>query len=64
MLFLIKHSLVRKKKLTVRFRDAAASSFVAKVQGEIFANFHPFAVKRHSNMLTGLFERILYEQSP
>jgi hypothetical protein len=45
--------------------DATASSFVAKVQGRVFANFR--AIKRHSymtNWLFGLPGRILYEHSP
>jgi hypothetical protein len=40
---------------TVRCRDATASSFVAKVRGEVFAHFHAFAVKLHSSMRNGLF---------
>jgi hypothetical protein len=51
----------------VHFRDAAASSFVAKVWGEVFAHFPPITIKRHSstqNWLFGLTERILYEHSP
>jgi hypothetical protein len=34
----------------VRCHDAAVSSFVAKVRGEVFLYFHAVAVKRHSNM--------------
>jgi hypothetical protein len=34
----------------VRFRDATATSFVAKVRGEVFAHFHAVAIKRHSSM--------------
>jgi hypothetical protein len=34
----------------VSCRDATASSFVAKVQGEAFAHFHSFASERHSSM--------------
>jgi hypothetical protein len=30
--------------------DVTASSFVAKVRGEVFAHFHAVAVKRHSSM--------------
>jgi hypothetical protein len=33
---------------TMRSPDATASSFVAKVRGEVFAHFHAVAVKRHS----------------
>jgi hypothetical protein len=31
-------------------RDATASSLVAKVRGEVFADFHAVAAKRHSSM--------------
>jgi hypothetical protein len=34
----------------VRCRDATASSFVDKVQGEVFARFHAVAVKCHSSV--------------
>jgi hypothetical protein len=34
----------------VRCRDATASSFVAKVLGEVIAHFHAVAVNRHSSM--------------
>jgi hypothetical protein len=47
--------------------DATASSFVAKVGGEVFTHFHAVVMKRHSSMwnwLFGLSEQILYEQSP
>jgi hypothetical protein len=46
----------------VQCHDAAASSFVAKVQGEVFAHFHLVIVKRHNSMrssLLGLPEQIL-----
>jgi hypothetical protein len=42
-----------------------ASSFVAKLRGEVFANFHAVTVKRHSSMrnrLFGLPALILCEQ--
>jgi hypothetical protein len=44
---------------------AIASSFVAKVRGEVFARFHPVAVKhsRMRNWLFGLPGRIICEQS-
>jgi hypothetical protein len=45
--------------------DETASSFVAKVRGEVFAHFHAVAVRRNSNMrnwLFGLQGRILCEQ--
>jgi hypothetical protein len=56
----------RKCKMSC-YRDATASSFVAKVRCEVFANFHAVAVKRHSSMRNWLFDlpgRILYKQSP
>jgi hypothetical protein len=40
MLFLVKNFLVKKEVETVRCRDARASSFVAKVRGEVFSHFH------------------------
>jgi hypothetical protein len=40
----------RRKCDTVRCRDATASSFVAKVRGEVFAHFHALAVKRLNGM--------------
>jgi hypothetical protein len=52
---------------TVRWSEATASFFIAKVWGEAFAHFHEVAVKRHSTMcnwLFGLPGRILSEQSP
>jgi hypothetical protein len=36
----------------MRCRDATASSFVAKVQDEVFAHFHAVTVKRHSSICT------------
>jgi hypothetical protein len=48
-------------------RDATASPFVTKFQGEVFIHFHAVAVKRHSsirNWLFGLPGGILCEQSP
>jgi hypothetical protein len=46
--------------------DATASSFFAKVRGEVFAHFHAVTVKRHSSMrnwFLGLPGRMLYRQS-
>jgi hypothetical protein len=41
-----KNSLVKKRKCEIlRCRDATASSFVTKVQSEVFARFHAVAVK-------------------
>jgi hypothetical protein len=51
----------------MRCLDAVASSFVAKVLGEVFTQFHAVAIKRDSNIrnwLLDLPERILCEQSP
>jgi hypothetical protein len=39
----------------VRCCDATPSYFVAKVRGEVFANFHAVAVRRKSNMRNWLF---------
>jgi hypothetical protein len=50
-----KKSLVKRKCETVCYHDATASSFVAKVQGEDFANFHAVAIKRQSSMRNQLF---------
>jgi hypothetical protein len=50
----------------VRCRDATASSFIAKVRGEVFEYFHAVAVKRNNSMRNSLFglpRPILYEQS-
>jgi hypothetical protein len=50
----------------VRCRDAKSSSFVAKVQVEVFAYFKAVAVKPRSSMRNELFDlpgRILCEQS-
>jgi hypothetical protein len=44
MLFLVRNSLVKRKYVKVRC-DATASSFVAKVRGEVLARFHTVAVK-------------------
>jgi hypothetical protein len=47
--------------------DATASSFVAKIQGKVFAHFHTVTVRHHSSMrnwLFGLPGRIVCEQSP
>jgi hypothetical protein len=57
----------KKKCEKVRRHDATASSFVAKVRGEVFAHFHAVAVKLHNSMRNGLFglpRWILCEQSP
>jgi hypothetical protein len=39
---------LKRKRETVRCRDATASAFVAKVRGEVFENFHAVVAKRHS----------------
>jgi hypothetical protein len=47
-------------------RHATTNSFVAKVQGEVFAHFHELTTKHHSSMqnwLFGLLGQILCEQS-
>jgi hypothetical protein len=46
MLFLAKNSVVKKKRETVRCRDATASFLWPKFPSEIFAHFHAVAVKR------------------
>jgi hypothetical protein len=49
-----------------RCRDARATSFIAKVRGEVFSHFDTVAVKRHSSMRNSLFSlpgRIRSEQS-
>jgi hypothetical protein len=46
--------------------DTTTSSFVAKVQGRVFAHFRAFAIKHHSYMWNWLFSLpgwILYEHS-
>jgi hypothetical protein len=66
MLFLVKNSLFRKKCETVSCHAATANYFVAKVRGEVFAQFHAVAVKRQISMRNRLFVlqgRILYDQS-
>jgi hypothetical protein len=63
--FWSKNTWWKRKCEAVRCRDVTASSFVAKVLGEVFAHFHSVAVKRHSSMrnwLFGLWGRILCEQ--
>jgi hypothetical protein len=50
VVFLKKNPWLKRKCETVRCRDATASSFVAKVRGEVFAHFHAVAVKRHNSM--------------
>jgi hypothetical protein len=52
------------KSETVLCRDATVSSSVAKVQGEVFAQFRTVAVKRHGNKPAHLPGRILCKQSP
>jgi hypothetical protein len=57
MLFVIKNSLVKKKCEIVHCRDETASSFVAKVRGEVLGHFHGVAVNHYSRMwirLSGL----------
>jgi hypothetical protein len=64
MLLLVKNILVKKEVWDLCCLDATASSFVARVRGEVFAHFHAVAVKRHSSMRNWLFRllgRILYE---
>jgi hypothetical protein len=66
MLFLVKNSLAKRKCETLCCHGATASSFVAKVRGEVFSYFHAVAVKHDSSMqnwLFGLPEVILCEQS-
>jgi hypothetical protein len=41
---------LKRKFQTVLFLDVTASSFVAKVRGEVFARLHADGVKRHSSM--------------
>jgi hypothetical protein len=67
MLLLVKNPWWKWKRETVRCPEATASSFVTKVQGEVFTHFHTVAVKCHSSMrnwLFGLSGWILCEQSP
>jgi hypothetical protein len=49
VLCLVKHSLVKKKKMNCKMLscDATASSFVAKVRGEHLAHFHAVATKEN-----------------
>jgi hypothetical protein len=50
MLFLVKKFPGEKKKYeTVRCRVATASSFVARLRGEVFAHFDELSIKRHSS---------------
>jgi hypothetical protein len=50
VLFLLKDSPVKKRKFeTVGCLDATTSSFVAKVSGEVFSNFHAVTAKRKSS---------------
>jgi hypothetical protein len=65
MLFFGQRFPGEKDSETVRCRDATASSFVAKVRGEVFAHFHAVVVKRHCSVRNWLFSlpgRVLYEQ--
>jgi hypothetical protein len=65
--FWAKISWWKRSVRTVHCRDAAASSFAAKVRGEVFAHFYIVAIGYHSSMrnwLFGLSWRILCEQSP
>jgi hypothetical protein len=48
---LVKNSLVKRRCETVRCHDSTASSFVAKVRGEVFAHFHTVAVVCGSDFL-------------
>jgi hypothetical protein len=50
MLFLIKNFLAKRKCEAVRCRDARASSFVAKIQGEVFSHFQAVAVNCQNSM--------------
>jgi hypothetical protein len=62
-----KHSLWKMKREAMSSRDSKASSFFAKVRGEVFAHFLVVVVKRRIsvwNWLLGLPGRILCEQSP
>jgi hypothetical protein len=45
----------KRKCEKVRCRDAAASSFVTKVRGEVFEHFNAVVIKRHSSMRNWLF---------
>jgi hypothetical protein len=47
---------LQRKCETVRCSDAAASSVIAKVRGEVFAHFQAVAVKRHST----IWNRLLF----
>jgi hypothetical protein len=51
----VKNSLVKRKWENVRCRDTTASSFVAKVRGEVFSHIIAVAVKRHSSVRYLLF---------
>jgi hypothetical protein len=51
MLFLAKKFTGGKKKCEmVRCCDVTASSFVARVEGEVFTRFHTVAIKFHSSI--------------
>jgi hypothetical protein len=50
MLLLVKKTPCLKRKCETVRCHATASSFVAKVRGEVFADFHAVSIKRHSGM--------------
>jgi hypothetical protein len=50
MFFFIKNSLEKKEVDTVHFHDATANSFVARVQGKVFAHLHAVTVKYYSSV--------------
>jgi hypothetical protein len=51
MLLLVKKKKIPGEKRSVKLCfDATASSFVTKVQGEVFAHFYPVTVKYHSTL--------------
>jgi hypothetical protein len=54
--FFVKNSLLKGKFETLRCRDATTSSFVTKVQGEVFSHFHAVAVKLYSSMQNCLLD--------
>jgi hypothetical protein len=56
----------KRKCVVVRCCNATASSFVARILGEVFAYLHAVAIKHHNSMRNWLFSlsgRILCEQS-
>jgi hypothetical protein len=48
-LVLVKNSLVKMKCEIVHCHDTTASSFVAKVWDEVFADFYTVTIKHHSS---------------